>query len=104
MGKGELNIPHKSRKKDFCFKGASQSICMEENSFILLEVLVAQSCPALSYRMDCSSTGSSLDGTSQTRVLGWIAISSSRDLPHPGIKPGSPALQAGSLPSVLDPL
>ena len=27
----------------------------------------------------------------------WVAISFSRDLPHPGIEPSSPALQADSL-------
>ena len=32
-------------------------------------------------------------------MLEWVAISFSRDLPDPGIKPGSPALQADSLPS-----
>ena len=31
------------------------------------------------------------------RILKWIAYSFSRDLPNPGIKPGSPALQADSL-------
>ena len=29
----------------------------------------------------------------QARILEWIAISLSRDLPDPGIKPSSPALQ-----------
>ena len=32
-------------------------------------------------------------------MLEWIAISFSRDLPDPGIEPGSPALQADALPS-----
>ena len=31
------------------------------------------------------------------RVLEWIAISFSGDLPNPGIEPGSPALQADTL-------
>ena len=101
---GNENIPHKFREKDFCFQGGSQSIYMEENSFTLLKVLVAQSCPTLSYHMDCSLTGSSVHGTSQARVLEWVAISSSRDLLDPGTEPGSPALQAGSLPSMLGPL
>ena len=29
----------------------------------------------------------------------WVAIPFSRDLPDPGIEPGSPALQVDSLPS-----
>ena len=32
-------------------------------------------------------------------MLEWVAVSVSRDLPNPGIKLGSPALQADSLPS-----
>ena len=35
---------------------------------------------------------------SQARILEWVAISSSRDLPDPGIEPESPAFQADSLP------
>ena len=49
--------------------------------------------------MDCSLPGFSVCGISQARVLEWVAISLSRDLPDPGIKPGSPALQADSLPA-----
>ena len=49
--------------------------------------------------MDCSLPGSSLRGILQVRILKWVAISFSRDLPNPGIKPGSPALQADTLTS-----
>jgi len=35
---------------------------------------VAQSCPTLSYPMDCSPPGSSAHGIFQARVLGWGAI------------------------------
>ena len=35
----------------------------------------------------------------QARRLEWVAMPSSGDLPNPGIKPRSPALQADSLPS-----
>ena len=35
----------------------------------------------------------------QARILEWDAIPSPGDLPNPEIKPGSPALQADSLPS-----
>ena len=51
--------------------------------------------------MDCSLLGSSVLGILQTRILEWAAISFSRDLPDPGIEPGSPALQADSLPTEL---
>ena len=48
--------------------------------------------------MDCSLPGS-VHGILQARILEWVAIPSPGDLPNPGIKPGSPALQADSLPS-----
>ena len=47
--------------------------------------------------MDCSLPGFSLHGTLQERILEWVTVSFSRDLPDPGIEPGSPALQADSL-------
>jgi len=43
--------------------------------------------------------GSSGHGILQARILERVAISFSRDLPYPGIKPVSPALQADSLSS-----
>ena len=49
--------------------------------------------------MDCSLPGFSVHGILQPRILEWVAISSSRGSSNPGIKPGSPALQVGSLPS-----
>ena len=61
--------------------------------------------------MDCSLPSSSVHGILQARILEWVAISFSRDLPNPGIlprillnpgfEPGSPALQADSLPTEL---
>ena len=47
------------------------------------------------------SLGSSDHGILQARILEWVAIPFSRDLPDPGIEPGSPALQANSLPAKL---
>ena len=49
--------------------------------------------------MGCSLPGFSVHGSLQTRILEWVAIPLSRDLPNPGIEPRSPALQADSLPS-----
>ena len=47
-----------------------------------------------------SSPGSSVHGILQARILEWIAIPFSRDLPDPGIEPESPTLQADCLPSM----
>ena len=68
--------------------------------------------------MDCSLPGSSVHGIFQARILEWVVISSKGSkhrkipeyggglpfpspggLPNPGIKLGSPALQADFLPS-----
>ena len=59
---------------------------------------VAQSCPALYDPMDCSPPGSSVHGISQASIPDWVAITPG-DLPDPGIKPSSLALQEDSLPS-----
>ena len=39
--------------------------------------------------MDCSLPGSSIHGIFHARILEWIALPSSRDLPDPGIEPKS---------------
>ena len=49
--------------------------------------------------MDYSPPGSSVHGILQARILAWVAIPFSRDLPNPGTEPKSPSLQADSLPS-----
>ena len=62
-----------------------------------------QSCPILCDAMDCSLPGSSVLGILQARILEWVAISSSRELPDPGIEPlslMSPAL-AGRFKEML---
>ena len=43
------------------------------------------------------SSGSSVHGIFQARVLEWVAISFSRGSPDPGIEPGSPTMQADTL-------
>ena len=58
---------------------------------------VTQSLLTLCNPVDCSLPGSSVHGILQARILEWVAISFSRDLPNPGIEPGSPALQADIL-------
>ena len=57
------------------------------------------SCVRLCDPMDCSLSGSSIHGIFQARVLSGLPFPSPWDLPDPGIKPGSPALQADALPS-----
>ena len=49
--------------------------------------------------MNCSPPGSSVHVILQARILQWVVIPFSRDLPNPWIEPKSPALQADSLPS-----
>ena len=56
-------------------------------------VLVAQSCPTLCDPMDLST------GFSRQEYWSGLPFPSPRDLPNPGIKPGSPTMQADSLPS-----
>ena len=68
---------------------------------VVVVALVAQWCLILCDPMDCSPPGSSVHGIIKTRLLEWVAFSSPRDLSNPGIKPGSPALQADSLLSNL---
>ena len=76
---------------------------------VSLQILIAKGCgrdQLLSWRilcdlLDCSPLGSSIRGSFQARILEWVAVSSSRELPDPGIKPTSPvspALQANYLP------
>ena len=64
-----------------------------------LKVLVVQWIPTLCDPMDCSPPGSSVHGILQARILEWVAMPSSRGSSQPGIEPGSPALQADSLPA-----
>ena len=69
-----------------------------------LYVLVAQSYLTLCDPMDCSPPGSSVHGILQAGTLEWVAISSSRDLPDPGIEPRSPVsseLQVNSPPTEI---
>ena len=62
-----------------------------------MKVLVTQSCLTLCDPMDCNPRGSSVHEILRARILEWIALPSSGDLPNSGIKPGSPALQVDSL-------
>ena len=61
-----------------------------------VNVKVAQSCLTL-----CNFADYTVHGILQARILEWVAFPSPGDLPNPGIEPGSPALQADSLPTEL---
>ena len=67
---------------------------------IKVKMLVTQSCPTLYNPLDCSLPGSSVHGIVQARILEWVAIPFSRNLPNLGTEPGSSALQAVSSPSI----
>ena len=54
----------------------------------------AQSCPTLCDPIDCRPPGSSVHGIFQARILEQVAISSSRDLPDPEVKPLFPESSA----------
>ena len=61
-----------------------------------VKVKVIQSCLTL-----CDPMEYTAHGILQARILEWVAVSFSRDLPNPGIKPRSPTLQVDSLPAEL---
>ena len=58
---------------------------------------VAQLCLTLLDPIDYSLPGSSVHGTSQARILGWVAFPSPGDLPHPGMEAACSALWVDSL-------
>ena len=62
--------------------------------------LVAQSCPTLCESMDCNLPGSCPWEFSRQGYWSGLPCPPPGDLPNPRIEPRSPALQAGSLPSV----
>ena len=73
-----------------CYNFCPENVSFNEEMKTMCSV--AQSCLTLCDPVDCSLPGSSVHGISQARILEWVAISSSRDLPNPGIQPASPAL------------
>ena len=79
---------------------------MSFTAYRKVKVIVTQLCLTFCHPTDCSSPGSSVHGILQARILEWIAISFSGDLPDSGMEPGSPALQTNSFlskpPTLLD--
>ena len=69
------------------------------SEFKSMHVLVLGSGIASSLQpLDCSLPSSSVHGIFQSRILEWVATSSSKGSSWPRIKPTSPTLQVGSLP------
>ena len=60
---------------------------------------ISHSVMSLYSPMDYSQQGSPVHGILQARRLAWVAGPFSRGSSQPGVKPGSPALHAYSLPS-----
>ena len=74
------------------------SLCCSLPLCVCMRAKSLQSCPTLCDRTDCSPPGSSVPGIFQTRILEWVAMPSSGDLPDQGIKLSfltSPALASG---------
>ena len=61
---------------------------------MMMMMKVTQSCLTL-----CNPMHYIVHGILQSRILEWVAVPFSRDLPNPEIKPRSPTLQADSLPA-----
>ena len=66
------------------------------NTHSVVHSCLAPSCDP----MDCSLSGLSVPVISQARILKWVVISYSGDLPSWGTEPMSPAWQSDSLPCV----
>ena len=67
--------------------------------FVLILVLVIESCGTLCDPVGCSSPGSSVHGLPRQEYWSGQSFLSPGDLPNPGIEPESSELQADSLPS-----
>ena len=68
---------------------------------VKVKVLFTQSCLTFCDPMDCSPPGFSAMGFSSQEYWNGLPFPSPGVRPNPGIKPGSPALQADSLPTEL---
>ena len=63
--------------------------------------LVVKSCPTLATPWTIALQAPLSMGFSRQEYWSGLSFPSPRDLPHPGIEPRSPALQADSLPTEL---
>ena len=77
-----------------CAQKAPARLGKNSNVLTNQEVKVVQLCLTL-----CDPMNYTVHGILQARILEWWPFPSPGDLPNPGIKPSSPALQADSLPA-----
>ena len=71
-----------------------------EHNIVNVHAQSLQLCPTLFNPVDCSPPGSSVREILQAKILKWVALPSSRNLPNPGFElmsPVSPALQVDSI-------
>ena len=64
---------------------------------LIMCVLLIQLCPTICNPVDYSRPGTSVQGSYQAKYWSELPFPSPGNLPHPGIKPMSPALQVDSL-------
>ena len=96
-------IYKQAQQNGSCIFDKKQELPTAQAKNVYMHAKLLQSCPTLYDPMDCSLPGTSVHGILQARILEWVAMSTSRGLPNPGIEPAplmSPALQADSLPLV----
>ena len=77
------------------------TLCCTIYPCMLVRPKLLQPCQILCNPIDHSPPGSSVHGILQTRILEWVAMPSSRDLPDPGLESISLCLlhwHVGSLP------
>ena len=94
-----------TRRCKSCQYLCSQFVCLVAKSCpILCCQHVCVSCSVVSnscHPVDCGPPGFSVHGILQQEYWSGLPFLSSEELPNPGNKPWSPALQAGSLPFEL---
>ena len=79
--------------------GGTWCACAYATELCSLKKVFVAHCVWLCNPTDYSPPGSSVHGISQARILDWLPFPSRGDLPEPGIKSPSPALQSDSFPS-----
>ena len=64
---------------------------------VVVAILVTKSCRTLCSPMDCSTPGFSVHGTSQARIVDWLAISFSKGSSQPRDPIQDSCIAGGSL-------
>ena len=75
--------PHMKRGIQTFSPSQEESGLLSGSASTSLMCLCAQSCPTHCGHVDCSPPGSSVHGILQARIVGWVAISSSRGYSQP---------------------